>query len=170
MQSKYIQLYKKHKLAVFVSALVVLVTGFSVLFAVIINGIYENSAEKKTQDMLYDASIYFTDTIRSCEDTSQIRIAYLGGTIPALVLPDKGSDYEENDEIWLFTYDGYLKKAVSSPGKAVSIEEGEDVMPMKSSDFHISYPYLMNIRITTVNDDTLTINIYIDNSGGEGNE
>lgn len=167
MQSNYIKIFQKHKTAALISALAVFIIAFSILFAVLITDIYESHAAGNTQDELRYASQYFTDIIRRCEDTSQIRTASLGGSVPALVLPQNAQD-ENGREIWLFTYEGNLRKSVSAHGDTVSPESGKAVMAMESTDFSILSSGLVSITFHTENNDTMTINVYCAGSGGSG--
>lgn len=145
----------------------VLITAVSIMLALLGTRVYRNSVADKSEQALYDASAYFTHEIRGCESSSQIRVASLGGKLPALVI---ASGEEGGRETWLFTYDGNLCRTSAKPGESVSAETGQAVMPLEAVDFHMLRSDLIEITIISRTGDSTTLNLHLADNGGDDNE
>lgn len=145
----------------------VLITAVSIMLALLGTRVYRNSVADRSEQALYDASSYFTHEIRSCESSSQIRVASLGGKLPALVI---ASGEEGGRETWFFTYDGSLRSTSAKPGESVSAETGRAIMPLEAVDFHMLKTDLIEITIIAKTGDSTTLNLHLADNGGDDNE
>lgn len=167
MQRNKLQLTKKQIRIIFLIALAVVIMAASIILALLGSKIYKNSAAYKDQQQLYSASSYFTELIRQCEDTSDIRTATLGGKIPALVIASENDKGENTGERWIFVYDNQLKSAKAGVGDAVAPEDGDAVMPLESADFHTLRGSLLEISIITESGKSSSVNLQLTGNGGE---
>ncbi|MDO4485840.1 MAG: DUF4860 domain-containing protein [Bacillota bacterium] len=139
---------------------------FSIVLAVLCTGVYKMNSATDACLRLRDASDCFTDIVRACDDISSIRIASVGGEIPALVM---AADVSDNaDEAWYFTYNGYLRKVLIHEGETVSADSGTEVMELKSSDFTFLADELLEVVFVTSDGQEMSVNIYLpDRKGGD---
>lgn len=114
--------------------------------------------------------MYFAEQIRQCENNSQVRIATLGGKIPALVLSSENDDNEGSYETWFFTYDGQLCKIKTKPGNTVVPYSGTPVMPLGNVDFHLLQSDLLEVTIITQTGENTTVNLHLAGNGGNTDE
>lgn len=154
-----------HIAALIISA--VLITVVSIMLALLGSRVYKSSVTDRSEQTLYDVSAYFTHQIRSCESSSQIRVASLGGELPALVIAPES---EGGIETWLFAYDGSLRETSAKPGETVYAETGRAVMPLDAVDFHLLKADLIEVTIITKTGDSATFNLYLADNGGADNE
>lgn len=131
--------------------------------------LYKNSAANRTEQVMYDACTYLTRQVRQCESTSQIRVALLGGNIPALVISSE-PDTDKPSETWFFTYDDNLCRLNASPGETIDPEAGQAVMDIKSTDFHMLKDDLLEITVVTQTGESSAINLYLADNGGADDE
>lgn len=137
----------------------------SIVLAVMGTGIYKMSTDAADSRALCNTSAYFTRIIRECEDTSAVRTASVGGSLPALVL--RADAETDADEIWYFTYNGYLRKLPVSEGQSVSPDHGTEIMPLSSSDFVFLKDELLDISFEMENGGKSSVKLYLPDRKGD---
>lgn len=152
---------------IFVTVIVIAVTGISAALAILGSNIYRNSAENRALQTFSDAAGFFTAEMRQCTDFSQVRTASLGGKIPALVLSVSDEANGETSEIWIYSSGGFLRMNVVAAGKNVDPESGERIMPMTAADFRVLQPGLIEITMVMKTGESHTIALSL--ASGTGN-
>lgn len=150
--------------------LIVVITVISTILAHFSISIYKNSAADKSQQAVYDTSVYFMNELRRCESFEHIRTGAVGGKIPALVISSDAAENEKEKETWLFQYDGHLMKSTVTAGETVSPEAASTVMPLNAANFRILQPGLLEITIVTETGENDTFNLHLADNGGNTNE
>ncbi len=170
MRKKKQPLTEKQLRMIFFIVLIIVVTGISILLALLGTRVYKNSADDKAQQSFCDTAAYFTGIIRQCEESSQIRTASLRGELPALVISRESDKTGEITESWYFTYNGWLKNAQVPEGSEVTTDSGDTVMPLESVEFHMLDSNLLEIIMVTEAHENAAINLYLPGNGGVSNE
>lgn len=112
------------------------------------------------------ARSYIARSISSCEDKSGIRTATLGGSQPALVIPDG-----DGRETWVYADDGYLTCiSAASSEDVTSVPPGKEkrIAPLAGIDFGLTGSGLLTIDMTA--DDGRDISFCIDLYGYGGDD
>lgn len=167
---KNLQFTKKQINIIVLIASAAVITVVSIALALLGTRVYTGAAADKSQKEVYDTTMYFTEQLRKCESFSGVRVAALGGKIPALVISRENSNGEKTGETWYFAYEGFLRKADVTAGKAVTAESGKAAVALTSAEFRIVQPGLLEIAIITESGENTTLNIHFANSGGDVNE
>ncbi len=150
--------------------LILFVAAFFVLGAVTLSllgvNIYKTAASDARGQALDDASLYFAEKVRQCEDKSKIQIKDIDAGAPALVM---GSVSEGKDmETWFYVYECSLKEITVAKDSKVSAQDGQDIMEMKSADFEIVGGDLLQVTMTEKGNASSTMNLHL--AGGGTND
>ena len=107
--------------------------------------IYRTAATDHSQHNLTSASEYLRTQVQSCDDASALRIAALNGQTPALVITRRENG--EDQELWIFVENGYLRAANAPSGESVSAKDGKKITPLSSMDPRIGDGDLVEISL-----------------------
>lgn len=154
---------------ILISLLAVFFTALSVCTALIGVNIYKTVSSDESEYLLVKASSYITDEIRSCENKSDIRIASIGGNLPALVISDLKST-DKTTETWLFCNDGFLKEAKQDKGSEITMESAENIIPLKAVDFQMTDTAVLEISLTSKKGNSSVINLHLTGARGTASE
>lgn len=170
MNIKTLKLTKRQRAIIVILTAAAIITAVSVMLALLGSRVYKSSADSKSTEGLCAVSQYLIHQVRSCDSSSQLRVAYLGGSLPALVISTKDSKGDSETETWFFTYNGSLCKTTAEPGSSVSETSGQAVAELETADFHITQENLLEITLINDAGDSITVNTDLTGKGGSNHE
>lgn len=147
-------------------AIIISIFVFASLFIGIMAAkVYETNITANRLNEADDAITYFTAAIKEDEHLSELRVASINRELPALVMQNNVAG--DISETWIYVYDDYLCSLSQPSEQSINPDEGERILPLKSADFIMLRNNLIEITFTTVNDNTVSMNLHIaDMEGG----
>lgn len=137
----------------------------SVFLGIMAAKVYEVNSSAASLNESDKVITYFTNTIKQNEHVCEVRSASINRQLPALVMQQNIGG--QTSELWLFVYDGSLRMVEKPVNSAITVEEGKEIMPLKSADFIMLEDDLLEITFTSLKGETVTFNLHIaDMEGG----